>query len=377
MKSHPTIGNNFTTQANSVDICSIDYLTLVFDCEELDRKRAEAKLAFQADRSIHFQDHYKALLTPDEIVTTDKMLKTMLENFIFNLDVAMSKSYADLKHWREISGEEFDHSDNARWTITNNNFGRFKYAHSANLYFDDVQVGLLCWGSENFGAMISFTGKCCASIDFDAMYKLCKEMDCVRISRLDLAHDDYQGVYNVDTCRSMFKNGLFTVTTEPSYQYYESGILSEKGKLIPSGGRSFYVGKRTNGKMLRCYEKGKQMQSTESPNWCRWEVELRNVDRVIPLEALQNPSKFFGGTYPALERFTTEQEKVKLKCKKLTATYEHLLKHAVLGYGKLINYAVQVYDVSGDDLIKMFTSELKNIDDFPRRIKNDACVLTV
>lgn len=37
----------------------------------------------------------------------------------------------------------------------------------------------------------------------------------------------------------------------------------------------------------------------ESP-WTRWEVELRNVDRVIPWDVIPNPAPYIAGAYPAL-----------------------------------------------------------------------------
>lgn len=375
MKSLPKTGNHSTTQAPSKDKCIIDYLSLVFDVEELERLKMQAKLMYQADRERTFQDYYKSLLTLDMTSNIDRILAGNIEQFIGLLNSKMNKSYYDLVEWNEMTGEGFNSADYAFWTIENNHYGRFKYAHSANLFFDGVLVGVVCWGAENFGAMISFTGKACGSIDFKAMHQICSDLGYVRISRIDLAHDDYKGHFNVDTCRKMFKNGLFTVTTEPSYQYIESGILLKNGSLKPANGRSFYVGKRNNGKMLRCYEKGKQLKDQDNPLWCRWEVELRNIDRVIPLDALSEPQKYFAGAYPALNQFSTSQERTKLKVKKLTASYKHLEKYAKQGYGKLLNFAIQVLGKTPEEIIADWTEGLE-IDSFPSRIRTDALVLS-
>jgi phage replication initiation protein len=173
----------------------------------------------------------------------------------------------------------------------------------------------------------------------------------------------------------MFKNGMFTRTTAPSYAYHESGVLSERGKLIASSGRSFYVGKRSNGKMLRCYEKGLHLKDERNPKWVRWEVELRNIDREIPLDVLINPSKYFSGSYPALERFGTAPERIKLQAKKLNATADHCIKYAVLHSRRVINLLKQIHQYSSDEIIDLFTKELDD-DDFPKRIKADALILS-
>lgn len=375
MKLRNTTGANLTNLGLSTDNCIIDYLTLSFDYVELERLKMLAKINFEADRKISYREHYSALLTNEMITTTDNILFDNLTKFIAQLNTRMSKHYQDLSNWRDASGEKFDYSDHELWTIRNNHFGRFRYPHSATLMFDGVVVGLCCWGAENFGAMVSFSGQGCGSINFEELHSMVNELGYVRVTRIDMAYDDFEGEYDVNTCRKMFKNGMFTRTTAPSYAYYESGVLSERGKLIPSAGRSFYVGKRNNGKMLRCYEKGKHLKSEQNPNWVRWEVELRNIDREIPLDALLNPSKYFSGAYPALERFGTTPERIKLQSKKLNATADHCIKYAVLHSRRVINLLKQIHQYSSDEIIQLFTEGLSE-DDFPTRIKSDALILS-
>ncbi len=375
MKLPPKTGNNSTTPVPSIDKCIIDYLTLSFDYVELERLKMLAKLNFEADRKTNFREHYKALLTEEMTTTTDSILFDNISKFISQLNTRMSKHYKDLSDWKDVSGEEFNYSDHDLWSVKNNHFGRFRYPHSANISFDNVGVGVACWGAENFGAMVSFTGKACGSLNFDELHKLCEELGYVRITRIDMAYDDFQGHFNVDTCRKMFKQGLFTVTTPPSYAYYESGVLSKAGRLCASAGRSFYVGKRTNGKMLRVYEKGLHLKDEKNPDWVRWEVELRNIDREIPLDALLNPSKYFSGSYPCLNQFGAQPERIQLQAKKLNATAEHCIKYAILHSRRVINLLKQIHQYSSQEIVDLFTSEL-DIDDFPTRIKSDALVLS-
>jgi phage replication initiation protein len=379
MKLHQRTGNHSTSQAHSKDRAVIDYLSIVFDMEELERLKGLAKVQMQlsgtGSDTPSYLEHYKSLLSVEDVENYDGILAGNIESFVSLLNTRMNKFYYDFKDWESESGEDFNSSEYAFWTITNNHHGRYNYKHSATLRFDDVPVGIVCWGSENFGAMISFTGKVCGSINFKEMRKICDELGYVRISRIDIAHDDFEGRFNVDTCRKMFKNGLFTVTTQPSYNYIESGVLSKSGRLIPCDGRSFYVGKRQSGKMLRCYEKGKQLQDKHNPNWVRWEVEIRNIDRVIPLDALENPFKYFAGCYPALNHFASSQERIKLQVKKIKVSYEHLYKHAKLGYSKLFNFALQVLQKTPEEIFEDLVEGLE-IDSFPDRIKRESLVLS-
>lgn len=375
MKLRPTTGKDSMIQGLSADKCIIDYLTLSFDYVELERLKMQAKLNFEMDRSINFQDHYKSLLSQEMTTTIDNILFDNISKFMSQLNTRMSKHYQDLSDWRDASGEKFDYSDHELWTFNNNHYGRFRYPNSADIKFDNVNVGIACWGAENFGAMISFTGKACGSLNFDELHQLCEQLGYVRITRIDMAYDDFNGHYNVDTCRKMFKQGLFTVTTPPSYQYFESGVLSKSGRLCASAGRSFYIGKRSNGKMLRTYEKGKHLKDANNPDWVRWEVELRNIDREIPLDALLNPSKYFSGAYPCLNQFGSQPERIKLQAKKINATAEHCIKYAVLHSRRVINMLKQIHQYSSEEIIQLFTSELE-IDDFPTRIKSDALILS-
>ncbi|MDP1340470.1 replication initiation factor domain-containing protein, partial [Klebsiella variicola] len=64
-------------------------------------------------------------------------------------------------------------------------------------------------------------------------------------------------------------------------------------------GQTGYVGSRASGKFYRGYEKGKQ-QGDSASLWFRHEVELRSVNREIPLHVLTDPDRYFCGFYPYL-----------------------------------------------------------------------------
>lgn len=62
------------------------------------------------------------------------------------------------------------------------------------------------------------------------------------------------------------------------YAFNSLPALLKWAQRAPDGrGRTFYVGRRENGKLLRVYEKGKQLGAENSP-WVRIELELHNKD---------------------------------------------------------------------------------------------------
>jgi len=154
---------------------------------------------------------------------------------------------------------------------------------------------------------------------------------CV-ITRVDVAFDDLDGAFSVDEAVEAYREGGFTLRGRPP------GVEQRGNWLCPDGrGRTFYVGRRENGKLLRVYEKGKQLGAETSP-WVRIELELHNKDRVIPWDILDRPGAYLAGAYSALEwvadrgevcRIGTLQNVVKI-------TYEALVGHLRRSYGGLL-----------------------------------------
>lgn len=164
--------------------------------------------------------------------------------------------------------------------------GLHGYAHSADLLCDGLPCGLIGWGAANHGCMVSFSGAGCAALDFKALHNVISHVPGIRITRVDLALDDYQGkTISYLNAVEAAESGQFHPQrgNAPCWMAIQSGefVLSEIAKgivkrygLKPSKGCSFYVGSRINGKCARIYEKGKQMQSADFPDWVRAEGEF-------------------------------------------------------------------------------------------------------
>lgn len=216
------------------------------------------------------------------------------------------------------------------------------YQHHARLYVPDVReeklqlrgIGLIAWGGD------SQKGKTYASLT-GAGASLVAEWQNVEqglkdwgagLTRLDIAGDDLEGRWSVDTAKALYLgSGFSSGGRKPSHNVHGDWLQ------ITGSGRTLEVGKRQHGKMLRIYEKGRQLGDAQSP-WVRWELQLGNRDREIPLDALSNPLPYFAGAYGCMGELTgVLGERVKIERHIRTLSLKHLTKHCRRSYGKLID----------------------------------------
>lgn len=222
-----------------------------------------------------------------------------------------------------------------------------------------VEIGSIALGGEKQGGrwLLQLPGKGCGMVeDWDSLRELLEGLGAT-ITRLDLALDFLEGEHTVDDAMDMLQAGLFTsLGRTPS--------SSQAGDwLHGKDGRTLYVGKAKNGKMLRCYEKGKQLKS-DSSEWTRFEVQLGNRDRVIPLEALTQRDKYFAGAYPALETLIeSAAERIPTTQTETLTNLAHLLHHMRRCYGKALHQTAELCAVSPFDLVE----EIRVIG-IPRRV---------
>ena len=206
------------------------------------------------------------------------------------------------------------------------------YEHSFSL---GVSSGIFAFGKQ--GGMLSLSGEACHLVpDWETLIVLVRDRLAGRISRWDGAVDDYSGIHSVDVALQMYLKCEFNAGgNEPTCE--------QRGNWIkPDGkGRTLYVGKRENGKMARIYEKGKQLGAPLNP-WVRWEVELRNTDRIIPFEVLLEPGKYVAGAYPAFGWVREEMQRIRTIQNTGKISYESSVDHAKNAYGKLVNVMMEM-----------------------------------
>ena len=285
-------------------------------------------------------------------------------------------------------------SDTLSWSYRDNSGGMFTYEKSATLYRHDVNSGVIAWGANNGGVMISFTGTGCAGLDIPKLHSMLKKMPNVKITRLDIAYDDYEGNRTVQDYFQNLEQGGFCKTNQaPSFSFVQTGELQKlsdqqqaefkkkhgwqkRYDCVANGGNTLYVGSRKNGKMARMYEKGKQMESESQPNWVRAELELRSIDRVISLDALLNTDAVFAAAYPAFAFITSERLEIRTTSRQRkhngVLVAERLERYCVQSYSKFINYLHHIQELSSDEIINRLTKGL-NPWDIPDSI-NKACI---
>jgi phage replication initiation protein len=209
--------------------------------------------------------------------------------------------------------------------------GRGLHGYQQSYRFERGGVLFACGGQRQTG-FLSIPGEGCSLIPYwPAVVELFRSELQGRISRWDGAADDLQGRHSVDEAVALYRAGAFNGGgRKPS--------CGQAGNWIdPDGtGRTLYIGRRKNGKMLRVYEKGMQLGAAWSP-WVRWEVELHSVDRVIPWEVLLEPGRYVAGAYPALSWVTEDSLRIDTLRKTDAISLERLIHYGRLTYGPLLN----------------------------------------
>lgn len=213
-----------------------------------------------------------------------------------------------------------------------------------------VDFGKLAMGGESQGGrwMLQIPGHGCGLVaDWLALKDLLESLPEARITRLDLAVDFLEGEHDVDEALALYQGGSFISRGAPP----KASLHDDLGS---GDGRTFYVGKASNGKMLRVYEKGRQLGDSES-TWCRWEVQFGNRDRVIPWSALVSRDRFFAGAYPALASMVSD-----VACHIETVrtsgviSLEHLFRHLRRSYGKAVGVLTD-FGVDPSELVECVT----------------------
>ncbi|MCZ2095101.1 MAG: replication initiation factor domain-containing protein, partial [Anaerolineae bacterium] len=168
-----------------------------------------------------------------------------------------------------------------------------------------VPLAVMCWGGESQRgrAMLDIPGASCGMVDWPSMRDFLEGLPESRLTRVDVAVDLVEGQYTVDDAVQWVQAGDFNCSgRNPSTRLDGDWLPVLAGESVRSvKGRTLYVGKARNGKGLRVYEKGRQLGDADS-EWNRFEVQFGNRDRVLPFDLLVDPTRFFVGAYPALER---------------------------------------------------------------------------
>jgi len=202
----------------------------------------------------------------------------------------------------------------------------------------DVGGVIVAWGGNNNTVFLQLPGDACARVTCFALLAEFIRERCGHLTRVDLAFDDFEGNKDVDHAVALYRAGEFCAAAGGARSGASRVSCSQAGNWIePDGkGRTLYVGKAKNGKLLRVYEKGRQLGDPTSP-WVRWEVQLTNRDRALPLETLTEPAAFARGAYPALAFIGGAECRIATRRLSERISVSALSKHAKAAYGPLFD----------------------------------------
>jgi len=213
--------------------------------------------------------------------------------------------------------------------------------------FDIGADAILGVGGEHTGgtAWLSIPGGGCAQItDWAKVVALLTGLHA-RITRWDGAVDVFDGRPSINDAVAFYQAGGFNAGgDQPGYRQIGSW-LEEDGK-----GRTFEVGARDSGKLMRIYEKGKQLGALDNP-WVRWELELHNTDREIPLDVLLEPGRYVAGAYPCMGWVQDDVSRIETIRKAGEISYEQLCHQLRVAYGRMINVMLKV-EGSADKVVE-------------------------
>lgn len=194
-------------------------------------------------------------------------------------------------------------------------------------------IGALAWGGSSQAGrwLFQLTGVGCQLVrDWDGLRDFLESLDA-KLTRVDLALDFLDGEHSVDEALDLYESGGFQLSGRPPSTRIDGDWLGGVN------GRTLYVGNAKNGKMLRVYEKGKQLGDARS-DWTRFEVQLGSRDRVIPFDALTERDAFFAGCYPALaDLIEAAAKQIPTLQKGGEVSLAHLFFHLRRCYGKLLH----------------------------------------
>lgn len=158
-----------------------------------------------------------------------------------------------------------------------------------------VECGLVGIGGNNDTIFIQINGTGCTKL-FDHLtpqkvhWWLCTILGVTRLSRLDLAVDDYTGNFDCKYAEKCFYEGAFRTakkgrgpTMVPHKRISQSGELFEEATIVGSRSSTVY---------WRVYNKKLEQKITDPDViWYRNEVELKKVD----IDYLASPASAFAG----------------------------------------------------------------------------------
>lgn len=311
-----------------------------------------------------FDDRFIEVLKDKEIPEAEKL--ELVKEFIFEVSLTLQK----------IFGADFGN-------VSYNGKGIHFYKYGFSIGNDDAKLGTIAVGGQNNTVLIMITGTGCQFADNYWEYNLYDflkhDAKRAKLTRIDLAHDDFEGAYSSpEIADEADSQGMFALTNKmPTVQH-----LGDWKR--PTGlGRTFQVGKRENGKLYRGYEKGKKFGDADSP-WFRSEIEFGTAGRHLPFEMLISPTEYFAGAYPycleliehakgelfdKVSRVPCTKKEAEISLEKSLAIWKHQAGRYIAAYRELFVKKDANGNIVPDDSLILDLLQTDKKDFYPKRLR--------
>lgn len=151
-----------------------------------------------------------------------------------------------------------------------------------------------------------------------------------RLTRVDLAADDFRGAYPIQWALDRYNDGSF----DKRGQRPKGRFIDDMGN---DTGKTLYVGVRKSENQLRVYEKGKEQGDPASP-WVRYEGEFHASNRrELPLDMLTDGAPYLVGCYPVLDFVDGVGERLRVAAAQVLANCVRAVRHFRKQYGPMLN----------------------------------------
>ncbi|MCW0399803.1 hypothetical protein NB688_002858 [Xanthomonas sacchari] len=181
---------------------------------------------------------------------------------------------------------------------------------------------------------VSLSGAACRYIRNWRHVEVNLQLVGARITRCDIAYDDYDGV--LGTVRDHEALARANMSDTGGCLLFGSGPgAPPKTRFMDDHGNgdgcTLYVGGKGH-KQLCIYEKGKQLGVCESP-WVRYEARLYGKHAELPLDMLTHPMRYLRGSYAYMDRLLARVGQgiataVKIAKRTVEATAEAMVRWA-------------------------------------------------
>jgi DNA relaxase NicK len=221
----------------------------------------------------------------------------------------------------------------------------------------DVVLGRIDYGgtSQRGWVRVNISGEGCGWIqDWDAVERLQHVLTSATIKRLDIALTTFKGEVTDQLVLEAHQAGKFTAGGRPP-------VMTHVGSSDPRAGRTRYIGSRKSHKFLRCYEKGFELlkdcprsvrDETTHINGdrveeiYRVELELKDVDKLIPWECIRGRDSIFASAYPFCAELLPglpTWRMANLPSFKAEASLDAGLDNCRMSYGRIMRAALEAY----------------------------------